>query len=197
MAAIDFPNTPTLNQQVTLGGFLWQWNGDVWRKINAGKSAYGVAVDNGFEGTEAEWLESLVGADGAPGAPGMNGINGDDGTDGIDGLNGTDGINGEDGVDGQSVTYAGDYSASTTYNIGDIVTYVVSGSGGNPYPLQPLYVSLTSDNLDNDPTSSPSDWVFLVNNVSQAAIDDKASTSHTHSLQQVRDMPHPYLLMGV
>jgi hypothetical protein len=103
----------------------------------------------------------------------MNGINGDDGTDGIDGLNGTDGINGEDGVDGQSVTYAGDYSASTTYNIGDIVTYVVSGSGGNPYPLQPLYVSLTSDNLDNDPTSSPSDWVFLVNNVSQNAIDAK------------------------
>ena len=29
-----------------------------------GKSAYDIAVDNGFEGTEAEWLESLKGADG-------------------------------------------------------------------------------------------------------------------------------------
>lgn len=29
-----------------------------------GKSAYDIAVDNGFEGTEAEWLESLKGKDG-------------------------------------------------------------------------------------------------------------------------------------
>ena len=30
----------------------------------AGKSAYEIAVDNGFVGTETEWLESLKGADG-------------------------------------------------------------------------------------------------------------------------------------
>ena len=71
MAAIDFPSSPTLNQQVTLGGFLWQWDGNVWRKINAGKSAYAIAVDNGFVGTEAEWLTSLVGADGAAGPSGV------------------------------------------------------------------------------------------------------------------------------
>ena len=29
-----------------------------------GKSAYEIALDNGFEGTEAEWLESLKGKDG-------------------------------------------------------------------------------------------------------------------------------------
>ena len=33
----------------------------------AGKSAYEIAVDNGFIGTETEWLESLKGADGADG----------------------------------------------------------------------------------------------------------------------------------
>lgn len=80
MAAINFPDSPTLNQQETLGGFLWQWDGTVWRKINAGKSAYGVAVDNGFEGTEAEWLESLVGADGAAGATGATGATGPSGS---------------------------------------------------------------------------------------------------------------------
>lgn len=32
-----------------------------------GKSAYEIAVDNGFDGTEVEWLESLRGATGAPG----------------------------------------------------------------------------------------------------------------------------------
>ena len=34
----------------------------------AGKSAYEIAVDNGFVGTETEWLESLKGADGTNGA---------------------------------------------------------------------------------------------------------------------------------
>ena len=30
-----------------------------------GKSAYEIAVENGFEGSEAEWLESLKGANGS------------------------------------------------------------------------------------------------------------------------------------
>lgn len=47
-----------------------------------GKSAYQVAVDNGFEGTEKEWLESLIGADGAPGPMGPMGPAGKDGKDG-------------------------------------------------------------------------------------------------------------------
>lgn len=35
-----------------------------------GKSAYQIAVDNGFTGTEAEWLESLKGSDGTDGVDG-------------------------------------------------------------------------------------------------------------------------------
>lgn len=35
-----------------------------------GASAYEVAVDNGFGGTEAEWLESLIGPEGPPGSGG-------------------------------------------------------------------------------------------------------------------------------
>lgn len=38
-----------------------------------GDSAYQVAVDNGFSGTEQEWLESLQGADGEDGQDGTNG----------------------------------------------------------------------------------------------------------------------------
>lgn len=41
-----------------------------------GKSAYEVAVENGFSGTETEWLASLKGATGAPGADGRDGENG-------------------------------------------------------------------------------------------------------------------------
>ena len=38
-----------------------------------GKSAYEIAVDNGFEGTEQEWLASLKGEKGQDGASGKNG----------------------------------------------------------------------------------------------------------------------------
>ena len=37
----------------------------------AGKSAYEIAVDNGFVGTETEWLESLKGAKGDRGDSGV------------------------------------------------------------------------------------------------------------------------------
>lgn len=39
-----------------------------------GKSAYEIAVENGFEGTEQEWLESLKGQDGKDGADGKDGV---------------------------------------------------------------------------------------------------------------------------
>lgn len=52
--------------------------------IIQGKSAYDIAVDNGFEGTVEEWLESLKGADGKNGENGKDGANGKNGVDGED-----------------------------------------------------------------------------------------------------------------
>lgn len=68
---------------------------------NGGKSAYEIAVENGFVGSEAEWLLSL--AFGEDGKDGKNGLNGQDGEDGRNGLNGQDGANGKDGVGIRSV----------------------------------------------------------------------------------------------
>ena len=48
----------------------------VGEDLPRGKSAYEVAVENGFSGTETEWLASLKGATGAPGANGKDGENG-------------------------------------------------------------------------------------------------------------------------
>ena len=59
-----------------------------------GKSAYDIAVDNGFEGTEQEWLASLKGEDGQQG---QEGPAGQDGAPGRDGINGQDGAPGQDG----------------------------------------------------------------------------------------------------
>lgn len=65
-----------------------------------GKSAFEIAVEHGFVGTETEWLESLRGADGKDGLPGKDGADGLPGRDGTDGKNGADGKNGTDGING-------------------------------------------------------------------------------------------------
>ena len=79
------PPTPDLYQQLLQ---------KISEKGKDGKSAYEIAVEYGFVGTEAEWLKSLKGVDGKNG---IDGLPGKDGKDGADGLPGCDGINGTDG----------------------------------------------------------------------------------------------------
>lgn len=71
-----------------------------------GLSAYQIAVDNGFTGTEAEWLASLKGEagpqvpkgdTGSTGATGPKGDKGDKGETGMTGPQGPQGIQGEKG----------------------------------------------------------------------------------------------------
>ena len=68
-----------------------------------GKSAFEIAVEHGFVGTEVEWLESLKGINGKDGVNGKDGCDGRNGVDGLpgkDGKNGADGLPGRDGIDG-------------------------------------------------------------------------------------------------
>lgn len=72
-----------------------------------GKSAYDIAIEEGFEGTESEWIESLKGDPGDKGDPfnyddftaeqleELKGPKGDPGTDGKDGEDGKDGKDAE------------------------------------------------------------------------------------------------------
>lgn len=76
-----------------------------------GKSAYQVAVDNGFDGTEAEWLRSLHGNDGLDGKSGRDGLPGQSGKSAYEiaitnGFTGTEtewleSLKGRDGHDGK------------------------------------------------------------------------------------------------
>ena len=66
-----------------------------------GRSAYEIAIENGFVGTVAEWLESLKGKDGIDGKDGLPGKDGKDGADGLPGKDGTNGKDGRDGIDGK------------------------------------------------------------------------------------------------
>ena len=60
-----------------------------------GRSAYEIALDNGFVGSETAWLESLKGKDGAQGSKGDTGERGLPGEKGADGAPGKDGVNGK------------------------------------------------------------------------------------------------------
>ena len=51
-------------------GGLWVVSG------TSGKSAYELAVENGFQGSLQEWLDSLAGANGQDGSDGSDGQNG-------------------------------------------------------------------------------------------------------------------------
>ena len=62
-----------------------------------GASAYELAVDNGFDGTEDEWLASLQGATGPTGPTGADGPVGPTGADGATGADGPIGPTGADG----------------------------------------------------------------------------------------------------
>lgn len=76
-----------------------------------GKSAYQVAVDNGFDGTEVEWLRSLHGNDGLDGKSGRDGLPGQSGKSAYEiaitnGFTGTEtewleSLKGRDGHDGK------------------------------------------------------------------------------------------------
>lgn len=58
----------------------------VGAKGEDGKSAYQLAVEAGYEGTEADWLASLKGTDGRNGIDGINGTNGKDGKTPVKGV---------------------------------------------------------------------------------------------------------------
>ena len=120
----------------------------VGEDLPRGKSAYEVAVENGFSGTETEWLASLKGATGAPGANGKDGTDGktpyvgdngnwyigaDDtgkpsrgakGDKGEKGEKGAQGIQGERGIQGVQGAKGdkGDTGATPNLTIGSVTT---------------------------------------------------------------------------
>lgn len=92
-----------------------------------GKSAFEIAVEQGFEGTVTEWLASLVGPKGEKGDTGATGPKGDTGKQGIQGIKGDTGDVGPQGIqgvkgdtgatgaDGQSVTIVS-FTDEDTFN---------------------------------------------------------------------------------
>lgn len=115
---------------------------------NDGKSAYDIAVDNGFSGSQQEWLESLVGPQGVPGLQGNTGADGKDGEPGPVGPVGPSGT-----VTIEGLIYRGVWTTlvPALFEYGDVVTY-----DGASY----IRITPGSDNGTVTPNLS-SDWVLL------------------------------------
>lgn len=117
MAAIDFPNSPTLNQVFTVGTNSWTWNGSRWNVVRTG-----VTGPTGPQGPQG--IQGLTGPAGPTGAQGIQGITGATGPQGPTGATGATGATGPAGTAGGAWTYIG----SATSFSGSTVAF--SGLGG-------------------------------------------------------------------
>ena len=108
-----------------------------------GKSAYAIAVDHGFRGTEQEWLDSLKGLQGPQGEPGPKGdpFQYEDFTpEQLEALKGPKGDKGEDGRDSASATADNAHQLLLQGNVwcesasvDDVLTALI-GNMGKPFP---------------------------------------------------------------
>lgn len=110
-----------------------------------GKSAYDIALENGFIGTEAQWLSSLKGANGITPYIGNNGnwyigsndtgkpSRGKTGANGANGTNGINGTNGRDGRDGHTPVKGVDYwtASDKTEIVGNVLAALPTWTGGS------------------------------------------------------------------
>ena len=90
---IDFPNSPTLNEQFTAAGKTWEWNGTAWDAV----------TETPIGATGASGIQGATGATGI-GATGATGPQGDPG--GATGATGIHGVTGATGATGSGATGA-------------------------------------------------------------------------------------------
>jgi|GEM_PF-918473 len=87
-----------------------------------GLSAYEIAKNGGFIGTEEEWLKSLKGADGAKGEQGEQGIQGAQGIQGEKGKDGADGKTPVKGIDYFTAEDKTEFTAEVTKSFENKIT---------------------------------------------------------------------------
>lgn len=147
-----------------------------------GKSAYLLAVEHGYSGSESEWLASLKGEKGDAGQPGERGEKGDPGEQGIPGEKGDTGAAGKDGFspiaavakEGSVVTITiTDVNGTTTVTLTEGAAVDLTPYAKTVYvdeKVQELSLSITHleesahthDNLDVLNKISGTEWTQLV-----------------------------------
>ena len=111
-----------------------------------GESAYQIAVNNGFVGTQAQWLASLQGPIGLTGPIGAAGMPGTPGTNGADGLTGPTGAQGPAGLTLEITTVgsAGTPAIATTNQLVRITGNFELTLPANPSDAQMIIIVTTA-----------------------------------------------------
>ena len=113
--AIDFPNSPSLNQVFSSGGATWKWNGYAWARV-PDPGAKGEPGDKGTDGDKGD-----TGQDGNPGDKGSTGDKGSPGDKGTEGDKGDIGPAGDKGSQGEK--------AGLVYQFSNILSMADPGIG--------------------------------------------------------------------
>lgn len=130
MAAIDFPNSPSLNQQFTVGGTTWSWNGTAWAVVRTSAGATGPTGPSGPQGPSGPTgPEGATGPAGATGPSGASGPSGPAGTS-VSPTGFTYLVTNQEVSSGNTVTFSG----LSSYN--RIKVFWFRANGGSSYITQ-------------------------------------------------------------
>lgn len=163
-----------------------------------GKSAYQIALDNGFVGTQAEWLASLKGDKGDTGASGAN-ITASEVLTKLKTVDGQNSGLDADMLDGHDTTYfatatqlAGKADAAHThsqYATNDDVEALeteVAGKANNTHSHAQSDITGLATALGNKANASHTHETGDITGL-DTALSGKAAASHTHSLDEVSE----------
>ena len=151
-------------------------NGANGEKGTDGKSAYQIAVEQGYQGSESDWLSSLKGDKGDPGDRGLQGIPGEKGEKGDTGADGKDGFSPIANVvkDGSVITITiTDKNGTTTVTLTE----------GAAVDLAP-YAKVTYVDEKVQELSDSLTYILQEHTLSITHLEDK---SHTHENQSALD----------
>ena len=151
-------------------------NGANGEKGTDGKSAYQIAVEQGYQGSESDWLSSLKGDKGDPGDRGLQGIPGEKGEKGDTGADGKDGFSPIANVvkDGSVITI------TITDKNGTTTVTLTEGAAVDLTPYAKVtYVDEKVQELSDNLT-----YTLQEHTLSITHLEDK---SHTHENQSALD----------
>jgi hypothetical protein len=116
MSAVDFPNSPSINDTFTVGTRTWKWNGTTWDAVIT-TTVVGPTGPQGIKGDQGiQGIQGPKGDTGATGAQGIQGLKGDTGATGATGNTGPQGLQGIQGIQGNTGSQGPSGGSSSHYH---------------------------------------------------------------------------------